>query len=118
MATFWRDRWALAWAGLTAAFAVHVVDEATHDFLAWYNPSAIRLQERLEGLPFPPVFSFTVWLAGLFGRRGAARAPHPLRTPGTAVGHSGRLLLRHCARGERGRPHNGLGQRRLAGTGS
>ena len=59
------SRWALAWGGLTAAFALHVIDEATHDFLAWYNPSALRLQERLGGLTFPPVFSFPVWLAGL-----------------------------------------------------
>lgn len=65
MATLRRDRWALAWAGLTAAFALHVLDEATHDFLAWYNPVALRLRGRLGGLPFPPVFSFPVWLSGL-----------------------------------------------------
>ena len=64
MTTVLSDRLTLAWAGLTAAFALHVVDEATHDFLAWYNPTAHRLQERL-GLPFPPVFSFSVWLTGL-----------------------------------------------------
>jgi hypothetical protein len=58
-------RWAAAWAALTAAFALHVLDEATHDFLAWYNPIALRIQERLGGFPFPPVFRFDVWLAGL-----------------------------------------------------
>ena len=34
-------RWALAWAALCAAFALHVIDEATHDFLSWYNPNAL-----------------------------------------------------------------------------
>jgi hypothetical protein len=58
-------RWALAWAALTAAFALHVLDEATHDFLAWYNPMAAALRDRLGGLPFPPVFAFGPWLAGL-----------------------------------------------------
>jgi hypothetical protein len=65
MAALLRDRWALAWAWLTIAFALHVLDEATHDFLAWYNPTALRMQERLGGFPFPPVFSFPVWLTGL-----------------------------------------------------
>jgi len=64
MAAVRSDRLTLAWAALTAAFALHVLDEATHDFLAWYNPTALRLQQRL-GLPFPPVFSFPVWLTGL-----------------------------------------------------
>lgn len=64
MATLLRYRWALAWAGLTVAFALHVLDEATHDFLAWYNPTALRLRADL-GIPFPPVFSFAAWLSGL-----------------------------------------------------
>lgn len=59
------NRWRVAWAALTAAFSLHVADEASHDFLAWYNPSALELQGRLGGLPFPPTFSTSVWLAGL-----------------------------------------------------
>jgi hypothetical protein len=35
-------RWALAWAALCAAFALHVVDEATHDFL-WAVPDLVIL---------------------------------------------------------------------------
>lgn len=58
-------RWTGAWVGLTAAFALHVLDEATHDFLSWYNPTALRMQERLGGFAFPPVFSFAVWISGL-----------------------------------------------------
>lgn len=60
-----RNRFALAWGALTGAFALHVLDEATHDFLAWYNPSAIALRDRLGGLPFPPTFTFPVWLTSL-----------------------------------------------------
>ena len=54
-----------AWIALGAALAVHVADEAAHDFLALYNPNALAIQERLGGLPFPPTFSFTAWLTGL-----------------------------------------------------
>ncbi len=53
-----------AWVALALALALHVADAATHDFLATYNPSAEAMRARL-GLPFPPVFSFRVWLGGL-----------------------------------------------------
>lgn len=75
-------RWPLAWAALTAAFALHVLDEATHDFLSWYNPSALRLREYLGGLPFPPAFTFPVWLAGLGIAILALAALTPLVRPG------------------------------------
>ena len=58
-------RWSVAWATLTAAFAAHVLDEATHDFLAWYNPAALAIRDRLGVSFFPPTFGFTTWLAGL-----------------------------------------------------
>ncbi len=54
-----------AWLAATSALAVHVVDEATHDFLAWYNPRALRIRQALGGLPFPPTFTFLPWLLGL-----------------------------------------------------
>jgi hypothetical protein len=57
-------RWALAWGALCAAFALHVVDEATHDFLLWYNPNALALRARVPWLPVP-VFAFPVWITGL-----------------------------------------------------
>lgn len=76
------SRWALAWATLTAAFALHVLDEATHDFLAWYNPVALALRERLAGLPFPPVFTFAVWLTGLCVAVVLLAALTPLIRPG------------------------------------
>jgi hypothetical protein len=58
-------RFQLAWATLTAAFALHAVDEATHDFLAWYNPRAAAIRARLWDGPFPPSFTFAAWLTGL-----------------------------------------------------
>ena len=54
-----------AWLAATIALAVHVADEATHDFLAWYNPRAIRIRRALGGLPFPPTFTLLPWLGGL-----------------------------------------------------
>jgi hypothetical protein len=57
-------RWALAWAALCVAFALHVLDEAAHDFLSWYNPNVLAIRERVPWLPLP-VFTFPVWIAGL-----------------------------------------------------
>ena len=54
-----------AWLLATVALALHVADEATHDFLAWYNPRALRIRQRLHGVPFPPTFTFLPWLLGL-----------------------------------------------------
>lgn len=57
-------RWALAWAALCAAFALHVIDEAAHDFLSWYNPNALAVRARVPWLPVP-VFTFSVWVTRL-----------------------------------------------------
>lgn len=54
-----------AWLAATAALALHVADEAAHDFLAWYNPRAVQIRRALRGLPFPPTFTFWPWLLGL-----------------------------------------------------
>src|SRR5438094_668220 len=54
-----------AWLLATAALGLHVADEAAHDFLAWYNPRALRIRQLLHGLPFPPTFTFLPWLSGL-----------------------------------------------------
>jgi hypothetical protein len=55
-----------AWISLAIAFGLHVADEATHDFLRFYNPNANLIRESL-GIPFPPVFSYSEWLGGLVG---------------------------------------------------
>lgn len=54
----------LAWLAFAVAVALHVADEATHDFLALYNPNALAIRRRLH-IPFPPVFTFRIWLGGL-----------------------------------------------------
>lgn len=54
-----------AWLAATLALALHVADEASHDFLGWYNPRVQRIRQTLGGLPFPPTFTFVRWLAGL-----------------------------------------------------
>ncbi len=53
-----------AWLAATVALALHVTDEAAHDFLSWYNPRALRIRRAL-GLPFPPPFTFLPLLLGL-----------------------------------------------------
>lgn len=58
-------RLALAWTALTGAFALHVWDEAAHNFLAMYNPVATSLRARLSPVPFPPVFDYRTWLIAL-----------------------------------------------------
>jgi hypothetical protein len=55
----------LAWLIATIALALHVVDEASHDFLSWYNPRALHIRQALGGLPFPPTFTFLPWVLGL-----------------------------------------------------
>jgi len=54
-----------AWVVATVALGLHVADEATHDFLGWYNPQALRLRQVLGNIPFPPTFTFVPWLLGL-----------------------------------------------------
>lgn len=54
-----------AWLAATIALALHVADQATHDFLAWYNPRVLRIRQALGGVPFPPTFTFWPWLVGL-----------------------------------------------------
>jgi hypothetical protein len=54
----------LAWAALTVALALHVADEALHDFLSVYNPTVLAIRERIPWLPLP-VFTFEAWLTGL-----------------------------------------------------
>ncbi len=51
----------LAWIAFALAVAVHVADEARHDFLAIYNPNAMAIRKRLH-VPFPPVFTLRSFL--------------------------------------------------------
>jgi hypothetical protein len=54
-----------AWLAAVLALAIHVADEATRDFLAWYNPQALRIRRVFGDIPFPPIFTFWPWLGGL-----------------------------------------------------
>jgi hypothetical protein len=56
--------------------ALHVADEAANDFLAVYNPSVVRIRERLPFLPLP-TFTFEVWITGLAIAVGGALALSP-----------------------------------------
>jgi hypothetical protein len=53
-----------AWIGFALAVAVHVADEAAHDFLSVYNPTVRAIRARLPFLPIP-TFTFAVWIGGL-----------------------------------------------------
>lgn len=58
-------RWAgWAWLSLCVAFALHVVDEALGDFLAFYNPLAESVRTRIPFFPMP-TFEFGTWVTGL-----------------------------------------------------
>jgi uncharacterized protein with HXXEE motif len=73
-----------AWLAATTALAIHVADEATHDFLAWYNPRATRIRQALGGFPFPPTFTFLPWLIGLLAAVLLLAALTPSAYAGTA----------------------------------
>jgi len=51
----------LAWLLLCIAFLLHVIDEATNDFLLIYNDTVTRLNENLSILTLP-TFTFENWL--------------------------------------------------------
>jgi hypothetical protein len=55
-------RFGIAWVVFALAVAVHVTDEATHDFLSTYNSSVRTIRARLPFLPLP-TFTFRIWLA-------------------------------------------------------
>ena len=52
------------WVAAVIALALHVADEAAHDFLSWYNPQALRIRKFLR-IPFPPTFAFWPWIIAL-----------------------------------------------------
>jgi hypothetical protein len=57
-------RFGFAWIGFGMAVAIHVLDEATHDFLAFYTPNARAIRARFPFLPLP-AFTFESWLTSL-----------------------------------------------------
>lgn len=59
------DAFGWAWIAATIALGLHVIDEAMHDFLAWYNPQALRIRQFFGRLPFPPIFTYWPWFIAL-----------------------------------------------------
>jgi hypothetical protein len=57
-------RFGFAWLGFGLALSIHVLDEATHDFLAVYTPNARAIRARFPFLPLP-AFTFESWLTSL-----------------------------------------------------
>jgi len=53
----------LPWLVAVIALALHVADEAAHDFLSWYNLQTLRMRRYFGGIPFPPTFTFWPWLS-------------------------------------------------------
>jgi len=54
----------LAWIIFVTALALHVLDEATTDFLPFYNQTVAGLREQYGYFP-APTFTFQSWLTGL-----------------------------------------------------
>jgi hypothetical protein len=53
-----------AWFALCAAFALHILDEASTGFLAVYNPTVTILRGRWSWFPMP-TYEFRQWLVAL-----------------------------------------------------
>jgi hypothetical protein len=53
-----------AWLLLTAALALHVLDEALTGFLDFYNPLVLSARSQIPWFPMP-TFTFGVWIGGL-----------------------------------------------------
>lgn len=52
------------WGALCAAFALHIIDEASTGFLAVYNPTVTILRQRWSWFPVP-VLGFGQWLLAM-----------------------------------------------------
>ena len=58
------QRFGIYWLTFGYTVALHVLDEAGHDFLSVYNPNATAIRRALPLLPVP-VFTFSQWIGGL-----------------------------------------------------
>jgi len=76
-------RFGMAWVTFALAVAVHVTDEAMHDFLSTYNSSVRAIRARLSFLPLP-TFSFRIWLILLIAGILLALCLSPLAFRGTS----------------------------------
>lgn len=58
------QRFGIYWLGFGYTLALHVLDEAGHDFLSFYNPNVLFLRRLMPFLPLP-VFTFRQWVGSL-----------------------------------------------------
>ena len=58
------QRFGIYWLAFGYTLALHVLDEAGHNFLAVYNPNAFAIRRALPFLPVP-VFTFQDWIGSL-----------------------------------------------------
>jgi hypothetical protein len=78
------ESFGIAWVAFTLAVAMHVADEAAHDFLSVYNPTVRAIRARLPFLPVP-TFSFAVWIGGLIAGIALLLLLSPLAFSGNEV---------------------------------
>ncbi len=84
-------RFGIAWIAFALALALHVADEATHDFLASYNPSVLAIRARFPLFPLP-TFTFDVWLSLLIAGVTLLLCLSPLAFRGIAAWPLGLLV--------------------------
>ena len=58
------QRFGIYWLAFGYTLALHVLDEAGHDFLSVYNPNAVAIRRAVPFLPIP-VFTFQSWIGAL-----------------------------------------------------
>ena len=58
------QRFGIWWLAFGYTLALHVLDEAGHDFLSVYVPNALAIRRVLPFLPIP-VFTFQSWIGSL-----------------------------------------------------
>jgi hypothetical protein len=58
------QRFGIYWLTFGYTLALHVFDEAGHDFLSVYNPNVLAIRRVLPFLPMP-VFTFQQWIGSL-----------------------------------------------------
>ncbi|HTR25080.1 MAG TPA: hypothetical protein VMI10_13950 [Terriglobales bacterium] len=59
-----RQQFGVTWLFFGYTLALHVLDEAAHDFLSFYNPNVIAIR-RVWPSFFMPVFTFQSWVGTL-----------------------------------------------------
>jgi hypothetical protein len=58
------QRFGIYWLAFGYTLALHVLDEAGHDFLSFYNPNVLFLRRFVPFLPLP-MFTFRQWVGSL-----------------------------------------------------